>query len=1525
MTSKKDIEALYPLSPMQQGMLFHSMYAPEAGMYLEQYSCVLQQSVDVPLLQQAWQQLVDTHPVLRTSIHIPNGSQPLQVVHRQATLSWSIYDYRGFSALEQETQMQSLLQNDRRQGFTLEQAPLMRMMLFRVAEQTYHLIWTFHHLLLDGWSTSLLLKKVFTCYEALCRGEFYQMHAGRPYRDYITWLQQQDQSRAEDFWRAELQGFEAPTSFAARSRRSDQPRSPKYGEQELTLSEDLSADLRSLARQHHLTLNTIVQGAWALLLNRYTGARDIIFGVTVAGRPAALKGVEAMVGLFINTLPMRVSFLPDSALLPWLLQLQAHQLEMFQYDYCSLAQIQEWSAIPRGRPLFESLVVFENYPVGPELQDQMQRLEITNARFSERGNYPFNLLILPETAITLRLVYNDTHFDTQSIQRLLLHLRNLLINMTADPNRLLSSIPLLGQMERQQILQAWNQTQAPYPQAVCLHNLFEIQAEKTPDSLALSFLDAQLTYRALEERANQLAHYLQAVGIGPESLVGLYVERSLELVVAILAIFKAGGSYLPLDPAYPAERLIFMMQDAGVSLLISQSRLPGSLPMHETQVVCLEEQWLAIKKQPTSQPPCSSRPENRAYVIYTSGSTGQPKGTEVTHRGLCNLAEAHKQIFAVQPQDTILQFASLSFDASIWEIVMALCSGARLCLTRQEQLLPGSPLEDVLQEQAITVATLAPSVLAALPRDIFPVLHTLIVAGEPCTPELVARFAPGRRFFNAYGPTEATVCATIARCLPDDPRPSIGRPIINLQIYLLSAQLEPVPVGVPGELYIGGPGLARGYLARPELTAARFVPHPFSTTPGERLYRTGDLACYRPDGSIEFMGRVDHQVKLRGFRIELGEIEAALSLHPDVQDAVVLLREVSLREKLLVAYIVPRSGNILNVVDLRGFLHRTLPSYMLPAIFVSLDAFPLTPSNKIDYKALPQPDRQSDEIMGAPRTEQERLLAEIWAALLGHPQVSIFANFFELGGDSILSIQIVDRARRLGMHFTPRDVFEHPTIAELVNYVQGIAGSVSEQGIVTGSIQLTPIQHWFFERNLSTPQHWNQSMMLQGPGDLDPFALQAAVQAILVHHDALRMRFVKLQDSWQQINEAPPSTPPFIHRDLAGMLETEQALFIEQVAAEMQARLDLGKGSLMQVALFTLGSQRPCRILMIIHHLVVDTLSWRILLEDLQTAYLALIQKSEPQLPAKTTSFKEWSGRLQSYASTAALQQELDYWLQLRWDRHVPLPLDYGVAEAANLEATTNLLHRSLSSAETRTLLRDIPSVYNTQMNDLLLTALAQTFSAWTGRQALLVDLEGHGRESIMPDLDLSHTVGWFTTLYPVVLEVEANDPPGQALQAIKEQLRRIPQHGIGYGLLRYLSNNDQIRQQLQARPEAEVSFNYLGQFDQVLPTETLFTPASEYAGPDHSPGDSRAYVLEVSSLVADEQLHVTWKYSQNLHQQSTIAMLADTYMYNLRALIQHCQSPEAGGYTPSDFPLARLDAQRLNKLSALLSQLSEE
>ena len=1035
--SNSNIEAIYPLSPLQEGMLFHHLLTPEATAYCVQMSCTLRGDVNIAAFKRAWNRVIERHAALRTFFTWEQRDKPLQVVLAQMQLPWAEYDWREVTAAVQEERFNSLLREDQERGFDLSKPPLLHLTLVQLNDNAYRFLWSFHHILLDGWSMPLLLKEIFFFYNAYRSGQELDLEKPRPYRDYISWLRRHDPAVTEGFWRETLKGFTVPTPLVV-----DRPAldgSEGYSEISVRLSETCTAKLNALVQQAEITLNVLVQAAWAILLSRYSGEPEVLFGATSSGRPVELSGVESMVGLFINTLPARVRIAPNDRLIPWLKQLQEQQLDVRQHEYTPLVDVQGWSEVPRGQSMFESLFIFENYPVSSAVREPAGGLQIEGVNVSESTNYPLIAVAAPGPELLIKIGYEHKRFDEPTIQRMLSHFENLLEQMATRPEQRVIDLRLITDEERAQMLRDWNNTRTTYAQDSCVDELFESQVERTPESIAVSFQDEQLTYRELNNRANQLAQHLRRFGVGRETRIAICMEHSAEMVVAVLAVLKAGGAYVPLDHSYPKDRLSFMLDDSGAVVLLTQQALLADLPESRTLTVCIDRDWDLFKGESRENPLRITTARNLAYIIYTSGSTGRPKGVMIEHRGVINLAGAQIKGFDIQASSRVLQFASFSFDASVSEIFTALLAGATLVLETQNALMPGPEFAEMLRSRGITVVTLPPSILAALPAESLPELRTIVTAGEACSKELVSRWQAGRRFINAYGPTESTVCATMGICFDIDRKPSIGRPIDNVRVYLLDEQMHPAPVGVAGELHIAYDGLARGYINRPELSAEKFIPNPFSDEPGGRLYKTGDRARYLPDGRIDFLGRIDNQVKVRGYRIEPGEIEQVFKQHPSVMDIVVIVREDTSGDKRLVAYLVAHPGLVLEASELRNFGKEKLPQYMMPSSFVVLQSLPLTPNGKVDRKALPAPDQsevRADAPYLPPQTELERIVTDIWQHVLKIEHVGLNDNFFDLGGHSLLMVQVQGKLRSaLQRNISITDLFKYPNVGDLVTYL----------------------------------------------------------------------------------------------------------------------------------------------------------------------------------------------------------------------------------------------------------------------------------------------------------------------------------------------------------------------------------------------------------------------------------------------------------------------------------------------------------
>lgn len=1038
----------YPLSPMQQGMLFHSLYARRPGVEIEQLLITLPEALQPGPWERAWRWAAQRHAILRTAFLWEGADQPLQAVPADCALPLAWHDWRALAPADRERQWEELLGTDRHRGFDLKTPPLWRLVVVQTATREHRLVFTFHHLLLDGRGLVVLLTEVFDAYATLLEGGEPTAAPPAPYRDYIDWLQTRDWREAELFWRRVLRGMIAPTALpGARTAAGPETTSVHRGKQ-LVLSAGRTQELQQLAQRHGLTLNTFVQGAWALLLGRYSGEEAVVFGAVRACRHTTVEHAESIVGLLINTVPLRVALPPDQPAIAWLQRLRDLWISLRPYENTPLAEIQGWTEVPRGTPLFESIVNYQEPSWDAALTAQGGPWRRRSFGIRSQPNYPLALDAAGGATLSLKLLYDPLRFEEATVGRMLGHLGALLHGLAEHPQTPLGQLPLLTAGERHQVLVEWNRTQADYADDLCVHHLFEEQAARTPDAVAVVDQRRHLTYRDLNAQAGTLARQLLALGVGPDSCVGVCLPRSVELVVGVLAVLKAGGAYVPLDPDYPMERLVFMLEDAQAPVLITQRKLGPVFSASAARVIFMDgppSAPLPLDQLPSG--PAAPGPDHLAYVIYTSGSTGTPKGVAIQHRSVANLIAWHQRTYQVTPADRATLLASPAFDASVWELWPYLAAGASIHIPPEEIRLDPGQLVLWLANRQISLCFLPTPLAEAVMDEAWPgdtALRALLTGGDRL------RRWPGERLpcllVNHYGPTENTVVTTWQPVPPEPaeaPAPPIGAPIANTEVYVLDPQRQPLPVGVPGELHVGGAGLARGYHRHPELTREKFVPHPFR--PGARLYRTGDLVRWLPTGNLEFLGRLDQQIKLRGHRIEPVEIEAVLNTHPHVRESLVVTWEDGVGQTHLIAYLVPPPREQAPAPRELANLARTrLPAFMVPAAFVALASWPLTANGKVDRARLPPPTRlghDSAPPFASPQGEVEEAVVRIWAEVLGRTGIGAQDDFFGLGGHSLRAAQVVSRLNTaFQTALSVRSFFEHPTVAALAREIEAAAG-----------------------------------------------------------------------------------------------------------------------------------------------------------------------------------------------------------------------------------------------------------------------------------------------------------------------------------------------------------------------------------------------------------------------------------------------------------------------------------------------------
>ncbi len=1053
------VDAL-PLSPMQLGMLLDHVRGASPGVDVEQIVCTMLEPVQLDAMRAAWEGVVARHEALRTSFSVEDASNLVQVVHPSVELPFLRVDLRRYTPADREGRIDDFLAADRRKGFDLTLAPAMRVALFDLGPRDFRLVWTFHHIILDGRSIQFVLEEALRAYDAHVRAEPFDPPMRRQFREHVLALAEHDHSAAEAYFREQLAGLEEPTPLPLEGMGLPAASSGGHGEVERVISQARADELRQVARRSGATLHNLVQAAWAVLLARYSGRTDVVFGGTRAGRRSTVPDADSIVGLFINTLPVRADVSMNRTVRELLEDLRTQWIAMRPHEQIPLARIRELTTIAGDRPLFQSFVVFETYDLAASIRSLGGTFANRSVRQHEQSTLPLGLAAYAPDRLILRLEYDRRLYSREDVERMLEHLDTLLESMAENEHRKLGDLRLLTAEERRRLVYDWNRTERPYPRDRCIHELVHERAERTPRAIAVRAEGLHLTYHELVARARVVGTYLRSRGVGPGSFVGLAMPRGIELTVALLGILESGAAFVPLDPAYPRERLGFMIADAKIPIVLTIHSCAHSLPSGDHAVVEVDRDWAEIERTRARPAPRSSS-DDIAYVIYTSGTTGVPKGVPIRHRSVVNHAMHMVSAYGLKENDRVPQFSSISFDIAVEEIFPTWLGGGTLVM--RPEALPGTTeFVQWLDAQRITVLQLPTAYFhewvhgldsssVALPDR----LRLVVIGGERASPPLASRFrqlTKSRvRLVNAYGPTEATVTATMyevtsAQLGNEVP---IGRPISNTRVYVLDEERRLVPIGAAGELYISGDGLTPGYLQRPEATEKKLVECPYE--PGALMYRTGDRVRYRPDGNIEFLGRVDDQVKVRGFRIELGEVEQAMRGCEGVEDAVaVAMREGS--SHTLVGYVVLQHER--TIEDVRTKLERALPYYMVPTHLVQIETLPKTPNGKVDRDALPPPPRSSTpEATQQPRNLAEITLHEIWREVLGLESVGVHDNFFRLGGHSLQSIRVLDRANKMGLHLTPMQFFEHPTIAGLAAVASVRRAIATEDGTALVSLR----------------------------------------------------------------------------------------------------------------------------------------------------------------------------------------------------------------------------------------------------------------------------------------------------------------------------------------------------------------------------------------------------------------------------------------------------------------------------------------
>ena len=1488
-----ELADVLPLTPLQQGLLFHSTLAHGSGddIYAVQLDITITGALDQDKLRDAVHTAVGRHPNLAARFCDKFG-EPVQVIPADAQTPWRYIEFDTGTVVD-EAQVERVCADERAAVSDLSDGPVFRVALIRTGEDRHRFVLTNHHIVIDGWSLPVLLQEIFAGYFG------HRLPAPVPYRRFVAWLARQDRAAAQTTWREVFDGFDTPTlvgqaGLEALGRRHVESRE---------MSEEATNALGELARSSHTTVNTVLQAAWAQVLVRLTGQHDVAFGTAVSGRPADLAGSESIVGLMINTVPVRANITPATTTSDLLEQLQSVHNRTLEHEHLALQEIHRATGHDQ---LFDTVIVYENYPINTGALDGVDGLAITDIASREYLHYPLAMQAVPGTQLTLRLLYDTDVFDAATVGRLVEELRRVLVAMTDEPSRRLSSIDLLDVGESDRLAEWGNQAvlTQPWATAVSVPELFAAQVASAPEATALTFDGRSLTYRELDEAANRLAHLLAAKGVGRGHHVALLTERSAEAVIAILATLKSGAACLPIDHAVPTSRLDYIVGDAAPIAALTTAGLRSRLDESELIVIDIDDP--SIESHPSTSLPMPSS-DDVAYVIYTSGTTGAPKGVAVTHH---NVTQLMTTLDAGLPNPGVWPLChTLAFDVSVWEIWGPLLRGGRLVVVPESVVRSPVDFHDVLVKEGVTVLTQTPSAVSMLPQEGLEAT-ALAVVGEACAAEVVDRWAPGRVMINAYGPTETTMCVAISAPLTAGSGvPPIGSPVAGAALFVVDKWLRPVPAGVVGELYVAGEGVASGYLGRSDLTASRFVACPFGK-PGARMYRTGDLVRWGDDGQLQYLGRADEQVKIRGYRIELGEVHAALAALDGVDNVAVIVREDRPGDKRLVGYITGAADPAVA----RDQLADRLPPYMVPAAVVGLAALPLTPNNKLDIRALPAPEyRGAGGEYRAPADAIEEILAGIYAQVLGLEQVGVDDSFFDLGGDSILSMQVVARAREAGVMCRPRDIFVEQTVARLAAVVEVTDGAADVVDEGTGPVLATPIVRWL--ESVDGPvDEFNQAVVVQAPAAVTKDDVVAVLQALLDRHAMLRSRVVEDGSGWSlTVPEAGSVTAD-------ACLSTVDALSDEALVAA-RSRLDPSDG----IMLSAVWAPDSGQLALLLHHLVVDGVSWRILLEDLNIAWAQHHGGQPVALPPGGTSFARWSSLLADHARSSEVVGLAPAWREVSANPEVlPSP-----RPDLDTYATAGQLSVSLGVEPTRLLLGEVPAAFHAGVQDILLIAFGLACAEFLPNTGMRIgiDVEGHGRvEELAADVDLSRTVGWFTTKYPVSLaiqqlswaDVKAGAAAlGPAIKSAKEELRALPD-GLTYGLLRYLNPDVDL-----AGADPTIGFNYLGRLGgadadasddlwRVSPT------AVAVAGAAAAIPMPLAHTLSLNAATAvtgeGPSLQANWTWASSALDSNQVQRLSQLWFEALEGICAHVQRG-GGGLTPSDIAPARLSQSELDEL----------
>ncbi|NOQ27705.1 MAG: amino acid adenylation domain-containing protein, partial [Bacteroidales bacterium] len=1483
----------YPLSPAQKRLYVLQQFDLTSTAYNMPGIISLGKEADKSKIKEAFKQLINRHESFRTSINVVDH-EPVQIISKEV-------DFKLEELSIENTELENV-RNKFIKPFDLSKAPFLRVAIVDIKGEDSLLMVDMHHIISDGTSHSVLEQE----FQALLSGEELSP-LPLQYKDYSEWQNSKEQQELiknqEQYWLNKFEGeipvLNLPSDYARPLVQSHEGATVNF-----VLSKEETEGLRFFTEENDLTMYMSLLSVFSILLRKLSGQDDIIVGTPIAGRNHA--DLENIVGMFVNTLSIRNKVKGEETLQEFVSSLKQTVLGVYENQNYQFEDLVDKVSVERDtshNPIFDVMINLLNQA---DYSGDISGLDNEN-RMHTKGVSKFDLTLIAidyKEQLLISFNYCTQLFKAETIDRFIEYFKQIVRQLVRNSEVKIAEIDILTEEEKNQLLYEFNNTKVEYPKDKTIHQLFEEQVEQCPDKLALECENKTFTYQELNEESNQIAHYLIEKGLKREDIVGIELESSYQYVVCSFAVLKAGGAYLPIDKKLPDLRKEYIVENSELKILIhNDNNYEKNAPEN---IESINIQKLDVQNYPLTNPSIEINSSNLAYVIYTSGSTGKPKGTLLEHKGIVSENIFWKEGFKINPDDKCLQFANISFDASVAEIYSCLFNGASLYIPDENIKKDISLFEEYLVKNQITVATFPPPFAENLNESTFKNFRLVITAGSETNSKLIEKINKNAQYINAYGPTETSICATYWDTSEFNKigKIAIGRSIQNIEAYIIDSHLQLQGIGIPGELCFSGEGLARGYLKNPELTAEKFISHPFKER--ERLYRTGDLARWLPDGNIEFLGRIDHQVKIRGFRIELGEIENTLLKHENIKESVVLAREEN-GDKYLCAYVVCTEE--FSHEELKAYMSSQLPDYMIPSYFVELESLPLTTNGKVNRKALPSPEIKAGDNYVAPKTKEESLLVDVWSKVLGVEGIGVTDNFFSLGGDSIKTIQIQARLNTAGFKISVKDIFLNPIISDLALKMIFKANEVS-QGFIIGVFKLSPIQYYFLSDE-TEQHHYNQSVMLHSEEYLEEEKIQSVFQKLQEHHDALRIT-CKLDNAKKVsglynngIEDFPVSLEVYDFRE-----EKEASEKITSCADQIQRSIDLENGPLLKLGLFHLADGD--RLLIVIHHLVIDGISWRIIFEDLEVLFNQINKGEKLSLPLKSNSFRDWSAKLTEYSKTSIFLKEKSYWRDIV--RKEEISLNRQIDDENIEDNDVGYMQFTLDQIATTDLLTNTNDVYGTEINDILLCGLGYGIKKTLGNEKILISLEGHGREDIFPNFDISRTIGWFTSTYPVLLDMKHTDDLSLQIKNVKENLRQIPNKGIGFGILKYLTPPE-LKDDVNYDIEPQIEFNYLGQFDSDVEQMSLFKIAKESAGNSVSPNRKNSSDFSIGGMISNGKLSITLTYKKKYYSEELIDNLLENYKKSLLEIVNHCTEFTDKVLTPSDFTHKGLSIKELDKL----------